>query len=264
MLWLQQNKLIQPGYIHLESVHNLSAPSVIVPFLIESFRPQSVVDVGCGIGTFLSIFQKNGVQDMIGIDGAWVNRKQLLIDESIFIEKDLRKELKCNRQFDLVLCLEVAEHLQEKAADIFVKSLVSLGKRIIFSAAVTNQGGQNHINEQDFDYWKMKFEHHGYSFYDIFRVRFWNNKDIDWWYKQNMFLVAHESVQLPEQMLRAKVQGELLVYIHPGALATRVSQIEVLKNELGAFRKGNGAFGTYIKGFARKIINVLGKPFKTK
>ena len=44
-------------YTHSEEIHNLESPREIVPTLIELFAPQSVVDVGCGIGTFLSCFK---------------------------------------------------------------------------------------------------------------------------------------------------------------------------------------------------------------
>ncbi|MFC1840655.1 hypothetical protein ACFL1N_13825 [Thermodesulfobacteriota bacterium] len=41
-------------YIHDESAHNLTDPSIIVPIILQVLNPKSVVDVGCGIGTFLN------------------------------------------------------------------------------------------------------------------------------------------------------------------------------------------------------------------
>ena len=61
-------------YIHHEKAHNLIAPEIIVPVITDVLNPQSVVDVGCGIGTFLHVFKKNGVTDILGLDGRWVNR----------------------------------------------------------------------------------------------------------------------------------------------------------------------------------------------
>ncbi len=147
----------QAKYVYDPEHHNLDAPREIVPFLIDKFHPQSVVDVGCGNGTFLSVFLENGIKDILGLDGGWVNRSELYIDGAFFLEKDLEKDLSINRKFDMVLCLEVAEHLSGDVADNFINNLTNLGDIIIFSAAIINQGGQNHINEQPFDYWIEKF-----------------------------------------------------------------------------------------------------------
>ncbi len=64
-------------YKHSEVIHNLSAPNQIVPLLMEICNPKSVIDVGCGVGTFLSVFKKHGVNDVLGIDGSWTNRELL-------------------------------------------------------------------------------------------------------------------------------------------------------------------------------------------
>lgn len=246
-------------YLHTDDIHNLSAPNEIVPFLIESFRPKTVIDVGCGTGTFLSVFVQRGITDVVGIDGTWVKREQLLINQEKFITKDLEMEFTHPNTFDLVLCLEVAEHLKETSSDSFVKSLTSLGKVIVFSAAVKNQGGQNHINEQDYSYWQQKFGAHGYSFYDIFRNRFWNNENIDWWYKQNMFLVAHHSVSLSAEFSGSRCLGDIPVFIHPSVLITRKHQINQMSDRLHKLISGNAPLVTYLHLVYKRLANYIVK-----
>ncbi|MEO6221507.1 MAG: hypothetical protein ABIO81_13825, partial [Ginsengibacter sp.] len=56
-------------YKHADTVHNLNSSSKVVPILIDMFKPSSVLDVGCGIGTWLKSFMDLGVTDVIGIDG---------------------------------------------------------------------------------------------------------------------------------------------------------------------------------------------------
>ncbi len=94
-------------YIHDETVHNLNAPNRIVPEVIQLVNPQSVVDIGCGIGTFLHVFKMNGVSDVLGIDGPWANKKLLkkYINPEEFQEWDLEKEIKLNKKYDLVVSL---------------------------------------------------------------------------------------------------------------------------------------------------------------
>src|SRR6266487_1201038 len=178
--------------------YNLNAAREIVPYLINKFHPQSVVDVGCGPGTFLKVFLDNGIEDILGIDGNWIDKSNLFIPEVYIKEEDLEKKIIINKKFDLVMCLEVAEHLSEKSEDILIDNLTSLGDKIIFSAAVIHQGGQNHLNEQSPVYWAEKFEKKGFVFYDVFRKHFWYNANVNWWYKQNMFLALNKTIDISQ------------------------------------------------------------------
>lgn len=185
-------------YKHEEVIHNLKDPDIIVPEIIKLLNPKSVVDIGCGLGTFLNVFKRLGVNDILGIDGPWVNKDLLhkYIDPKYFKEFDLEKEIKLDKKYDLVISIEVAEHLKKDSADMFVQNLVNSGNLILFSAAIPNQGGQNHINEQWLTYWEEKFAKHNYVIHDIIRPIFWDNSEIFWWYKQNMVLITPESFEL--------------------------------------------------------------------
>ena len=180
-------------YIHTENVHNLAAPSVVVPLVMKLVKPSSVLDVGCGTGTWLKVFRQQGIKDVIGVDGDYVNRSQLVIDETEFRNADLMQPLDLGRKFDLVVSLEVAEHLEEPHADPFVDSLIRHSDVILFSAAIKGQGGFNHVNEQFAPYWAKKFEARGFNFYDVIRPGIWWNNQVDWWYKQNIFLVSRHN-----------------------------------------------------------------------
>src|SRR5437879_11690773 len=108
----------------------------IVPLVLELLRTKSVIDVGCGVGTWLSVFREYGVEDFYGIDGDYVDRKMLQIPEERFLAFDLTKPIQLDRQFDLVVSLEVAEHLPDRCADMFVDALPRLGPVILLSAAI--------------------------------------------------------------------------------------------------------------------------------
>src|SRR5437899_563547 len=45
----------------------------------DLLNPQSVVDIGCGVGTWLAAFKSLGVSDIAGYDGDWVDRRLLQI-----------------------------------------------------------------------------------------------------------------------------------------------------------------------------------------
>ena len=62
-----------------------SSAKEIVPLVLELVRPRSVIDIGCGIGTWLSVFVELGINDVYGIDGAHIDRKKLEIPEERFL-----------------------------------------------------------------------------------------------------------------------------------------------------------------------------------
>jgi cyclopropane fatty-acyl-phospholipid synthase-like methyltransferase len=61
------------------------------------------------------------------VDGAYVDRTLLEIPSERFQPADLRQPIRVGRQFDLVVSLEVAEHLPAECAAAFVQSLTALG-----------------------------------------------------------------------------------------------------------------------------------------
>jgi SAM-dependent methyltransferase len=166
----------------------MRSAGVIVPMIMEWVRPASVVDVGCGMGGWLATFARHGVQDFVGADGDYVDRTRLAIPEDRFMPCDLAQPLGLGRTFDLVVSLEVAEHLPQRSADTFVESLTSLGPVVLFSAAIPLQGGRGHVNEQWPRYWADLFDRRGYAAIDCVRRRVWDQDDVQWWYAQNTIL----------------------------------------------------------------------------
>lgn len=215
-------------YIHTTNVHNLNVPKEIVQEILKHFTPKLVIDIWCGTGSFVKTFQNNGII-AVGVDWKRVDRKSLFIDESDFIEKDLEEYNNFDHKYDLAISLEVAEHISEKSAENFVKTLVSCSDYIIFSAAIPLQWGQNHINEQSPEYWEKLFNKYWYEFHDVWRHIFWDNKDIFWWYKQNMFLIVRKWVSLP----RTLIEKPPRYIVHPELYHQKMAY---LKNPLSIFK----------------------------
>lgn len=248
-------------YHHSPEVHNLKAPAVIVPKIIQLFHPASVLDVGCGIGTWLSVFNEFGVQDYFGIDGDHADEKLLAeyIDLKKFKAFDLSEPFDLNRKFDLVLCLEVAEHLPESAAATFIECLCNHGDTIVFSAAIPGQGGQNHINEQWPDYWAGLFKKHCYPCYDILRATCWNYAEADWWYRQNILVFSKH----PLPGFRATDQ--VLSLIHPAHYQDKLKQIKILKERINFLKnKRESAVSktASLKNFLKKVLHSIQKKLK--
>jgi 2-polyprenyl-3-methyl-5-hydroxy-6-metoxy-1,4-benzoquinol methylase len=170
-----------------------SSAQEIVPYLIDLILPKSVIDVGCGVGTWLSVFNAHGIKDILGIDGEYVDAQMLEIPGEAFMPTDIKKPIRLERRYDLVISLEVAEHLPIESAIVYVESLTNLGPVILFSAAIPFQGGANHINEQWPEYWAEHFKGKGFTVVDCIRRRFWRNQNVKWWYAQNTLLFVEDN-----------------------------------------------------------------------
>ena len=164
---------------------------VAVPLILDAVSPRSVVDVGCGLGAWLAVFKEHGVADVLGYDGPWVDRSKLLVAPGEFQVADLAEPLASTRRFDLALCLEVAQLLEERHAAQLVESLVSLADVVVFGAAIPGQGGIHHVNPQWPRYWAGLFGAHGYLASDPFRAALWEREDVKWWFAQNMVCFAN-------------------------------------------------------------------------
>ena len=118
------------------------------------------------------------------------------------------------------MSLEVAEHLDEAAADTFVASLVALAPLVLFSAAIPYQGGTNHVNEQWPSYWHAKFAARDYVVVDCLRERLWRNEQVTYWYAQNMLFFVRRDRLADYPALAAHVaragDGPPLHLVHPG------------------------------------------------
>lgn len=165
----------------------------------------SFVDVGCGAATWLEAAQQVFAlpsNQLYGVDGAHARAAH---DKKPFqfAYQDLQGSIRVREEkFDLLVCVEVAEHLPVERADTFVADLVLHSESVIFGAAIPNQGGTGHVNEQWPDYWAEKFAKHGYVQLDIFRSELWDAADVMGWYSQNTFLYVKEGSKFHDELRR--------------------------------------------------------------
>lgn len=177
-------------YIQAGSVRSASH---VVPLVLRELSLRSVLDVGCGAGAWLSVYGNLGVEDYVGVDGAYVQPESLLIPAQCFQPQDITQEFDLGRQFDIVQCLEVGEHLPGRFSATLVDNLVRHGDRIVFSAATPGQGGENHINEQTHEFWRQLFASHDYKPFDAFRPMIKGVPEVESWYRRNMVLYVKET-----------------------------------------------------------------------
>lgn len=216
----------------------LDSPQRVVPLLIELLNPHSVLDLGCGPGTWLEEFTRQGIDDVFGVEGAWLDQSVLRVPREKVQIHDLTMPLSLGRQFDLAISLEVGEHLPESAAAGLVGMLTEHAQAVAFSAATPLQGGTHHVNERWPGYWAELFAAHGFVSVDALRPRIWLDEQIAWYYRQNMFLAVREDELGRYPALRAEYErsgGSVLPLVHPDRYVrvARSSPVRLKDNALG-------------------------------
>jgi len=180
--------------------------AAVVPVIKELFAPETVIDVGGGEGWWGRAFYELGSSVVVAdqsID-SWRFETSGAGHRLDFLPVDLTDERWARQlaheraqiadihggltNFDLAVCLEVADQLPAENADELVLGLCSIAPVVLFSAAIPGQGG--HLNEQWPDYWRVRFHEHGFACTDWPRWRFWDDDRVEPCYRQNLMLFS--------------------------------------------------------------------------
>lgn len=190
---MSPNKKYDETFFDYTSSISGRSAKLLIPCIKKCIRDiNSVIDFGCAKGVWLKSWRDAGVSIIKGVDGDYVDRSSIFVPDADFITHNLNESIKLEQYFDLVTSFEVAEHIEHQNSDNFIRSLTNHADVIVFSAAPPGQGGEHHINEQPFDYWRELFAEYGYSPYDCIRPKSFNQKDIVYWYRYNIFVYANK------------------------------------------------------------------------
>lgn len=141
-------------------------PRGLIKWIVDKFKPITVLDVGSGPFGSKKIFNQYGCRYVWCIDGddQLLYREDLKDQLETFCVVDLeRSPYRFPTRFDIVYSYECAEHIA--AVDNYVSTLVeNCENYIIMTAALPGSGGHNHVNEQKPDYWIAKITARGFRY----------------------------------------------------------------------------------------------------
>jgi SAM-dependent methyltransferase len=214
------------NYDHSLNTHTLVGASAALPIILGSLAPKSLLDVGCGTGTWLRAALDYGVPDIFGVDGI-LPVGNLHVPRELVERHELSLPFQLGRRYDVALCLEVAEHLPENAAPFLISSIVSHADTVFFSAACPGQGGQHHVNCQWPLYWQALFNRHGFFCDDTVRWSIWDNPQIEPWYRQNLFCARLDRSKAGrEPRLRPVIHPEISDAMCYSAISRKLEEVE--------------------------------------
>lgn len=170
---------------------------IVCNAIIKAINPKSVLDLGCGRGDYVSGFIKEGI-DAYGIEGSKYCVPELICSKDKVEIFDLRVPISFKRRYDLVMCLEVVEHIEDEFVDILINNFKSASDKVLISAAPPGQGGVCHVNCQPKEYWIEKMESIGYiqdtEICDRIKSLFTNlkRKEIKVYYNNLLYFIKNE------------------------------------------------------------------------
>jgi hypothetical protein len=210
---MTSHSLYDRTFYEAQKAGSLRSARRVFPLLLEllaNYPIRSVCDFGCGVGTWLHAATETGIADVRGFDGDYVPRDQLEISAQYFRSIDLSSRQSGLGEFDLALSLEVGEHIDPSASEIFTDNLARLAPVILFSACPpTPAHGTGHINERTQSFWAEQFYRKGFVATTALRDAIWGQLDIEWFYRQNVVLYLR-----PEIAARCRLTVLLEQHIH--------------------------------------------------
>jgi len=157
-------QLIDPDKPHLGGNQPRIMPSSYVPntwqFILDNYDIKSVLDIGGGYGFATKWFLDQGV-DCTLVDGLEYNIENGVAPDNGFVH-DLEDGPIEFSEVDLVICIEVVEHIKEEYLENLLQSM-ALGKYVLMTHAFPNQYGWHHVNCQKTEYWLNHMKRYGYS-----------------------------------------------------------------------------------------------------
>ena len=127
-------------------------------------RPASSLDLGAGDGHYSQVLGEMGADPAVAVEVS-PDAMPVMEDKVQGIVHDLRRPLDLGRGFELVLCLEVAEHLPLSAADTLCDTIsLHCQRYLLFTAAGPGQGGHGHCNLQPYRFWQDRLAARGLMF----------------------------------------------------------------------------------------------------
>ena len=136
-----------------------TSAEIMMNSLVRDLKPTSLIDIGCGPGHFANEVKR--LDETIDVSAVDIEEsaKDFINPNVNFNITDLSVPMLVEKKSDVVICLEVVEHIDEKHEYILCENIVKhVGKYLVVTIAQPHQKDPGHINLKEPIYWINKFE----------------------------------------------------------------------------------------------------------
>jgi SAM-dependent methyltransferase len=128
--------------------------------IVKELKPRSVLDAGCAMGLLVEQLFRRGV-DAWGVDISKYAITQ--VHESVADRCRVGSLVDpLDQRYDLVVCIEVVEHMRSDDARAAIANLCAASDRVLFSSSPFDYAEPTHLNVQPPEYWSAAFAGHGF------------------------------------------------------------------------------------------------------
>lgn len=206
------------------------------------FDPKTIIDVGCGdFGGIQDLLDSNVFDHVNGVENPRFSGTKIPFSIKrgckIFW-RDLSSEIKDIPRHDIVITNEVAEHIDEKRAEVFVKNLCNISDVVIFSAATLMSPGDGHINCQNPSYWRSLFEKNKYCCIDLYRI----GENVRDYQRVNCFAYVSEDLLVRKGLeVLMRIPSQYIDWSLPREVSEMAKKYVIMQSKLLLLAKKNPA-----------------------
>ena len=132
--------------------------------IVDDLHPKTVLDAGCAMGHLVAALRDLGVE-AYGVDISEYAVSRARADIRQFCKTgSLADEFPAGlpKHYDLVVSIEVLEHLYEENGKKAIHNLCKLSDQVLFSSTPDDFAERTHVNVQQREYWARLFFENGF------------------------------------------------------------------------------------------------------
>lgn len=128
--------------------------------IVSEIAPESVLDAGCAMGLLVEALADRGVEAHgVDISAYAISRVPESVAERCRVGSIVEP---FGRRYDLIVSIEVLEHLQREEAERAVENFCAHADDIILSTSPFDYKEASHFNVEPPEYWARLFARHGF------------------------------------------------------------------------------------------------------
>jgi SAM-dependent methyltransferase len=185
--------------------------------IVQRIAPRTVMDVGCAIGLLVEALRVQGVEAFgTDISAYAIGQVPEVLREYCWLGSAVDP---FPARYDLIVCIEVLEHLPAPQGDLAIQNLCQSTDDILFSSSPLDYREATHVNVQPPEYWAERFALHGFlrdvdfeaTFLTPWAARFRRSREplvrVVRDYERRLWPLAHENSELRRLVLETRTQA---------------------------------------------------------